>query len=82
MNVDEVSRNTRASQADKLWRFEGMLRVYCYDGKVIKSPVFSVPWDKLRAWYHKNPTFAPAFLMRFAPTLAIDAAASAGAVAL
>jgi hypothetical protein len=37
------------------------------EGKSFAGPIFVVGWDALRAWAHRNPDFAPAFLMRIAP---------------
>jgi len=52
---------------DRIWSFEGLLRLHGLDGEPALSPVFLVSWDVLRAWCFENAEFAPAFLMRLAP---------------
>ena len=52
---------------DRIWTFESLLSIHDREGKTVASPIFLVPWEVLRAWCHKNPGFAPAFLMRIAP---------------
>jgi hypothetical protein len=52
---------------DVIYRFDSLLRVYELDGNSVASPIFSVPWDVLRAWCHSHPEYGPAFLMRIAP---------------
>ena len=59
---------------DRIWKFESLLRIHDLEGKSVVSPVFLVPWEVLRAWCHKHPEFAPAFLMRIAPTFEARAA--------
>ena len=52
---------------DRIWAFKSLLSIHDQEGKTVAGPIFLVPWEVLRAWCHKNPGFAPAFLMRIAP---------------
>jgi hypothetical protein len=51
----------------RIWCFESLLGSSRIEGKSIAGPIFLVPWEELRAWGHRYPDFAPAFLMRIAP---------------
>jgi hypothetical protein len=61
-----VSESMEAHR-DVIWKFESLLRVFNLEGETVASPIFSVPWDVLRAWCHAHPDYGPAFLMRIAP---------------
>ena len=52
---------------NRIWSFESILGKAYAEGKSSPGPIFLVPWKELRAWSHRNPDFAPAFLMRIAP---------------
>jgi hypothetical protein len=52
---------------DRIWTFERLFGNPYAEGKSFAGPIFLVGWDALRAWAHRNPDFAPAFLMRIGP---------------
>jgi hypothetical protein len=52
---------------DRIMTFERLLGNPYAEGKSSAGPIFVVGWDALRTWAHRNPDFAPAFLMRIAP---------------
>jgi|SRR5271165_2514801 len=56
-----------AAHRNRIWNFEHLLGKIYAEGKSVAGPIFLVPWEALRAWSHRNPDFAPAFLMRIAP---------------
>jgi hypothetical protein len=56
-----------AAHRDRIWAFEHLLGKNRAEGKSVAGPIFLVPWKALRAWCHRNPDFASAFLMRIAP---------------
>lgn len=52
---------------DRIRTFERLFGNPYAEGKSAAGPIFLVPWEALRAWSHRYPDFAPAFLMRIAP---------------
>jgi hypothetical protein len=51
--------------------FEYLLGDTYAEEKSVAGPIFLVPWEALRTWGHKNPSFAPAFLMRIVPVFEV-----------
>jgi hypothetical protein len=62
-----VLSNGIVEHRDRIWAFEHLLGKTYAEGKSAAGPIFLVPWKALRVWNHRNPDFAPAFLMRIAP---------------
>ena len=66
-----------AAHRDRIWAFEHPLGKGYSGEKLTAGAIFLVPWPVLRTWCHRFPDFAPAFLMRVAPTFESGAAATA-----
>jgi hypothetical protein len=66
-----------ASHRDRIRAFEHPLGKGYSGEKSAVGAIFLVPWPVLRAWCHRYPDFAPAFLMRVAPTFGSGLAANA-----
>jgi hypothetical protein len=62
-----ILSNGIVEHRDRIWTFQHLLGKPYAEGKSAAGPIFLVPWKVLRAWSHRNPDFAPAFLMRIAP---------------